>query len=118
MKDVVIDNVIKTQTVEDYFYFFEEKDLSSLEGILSLDCSLTDWEIGKVSGKDNVMEAFSNIFSSFEKITVDITDLHEDPDTIVCEMVLNLDGQEFLVADVIDFDDEGLIKSIRAYKGN
>ena len=63
MKDTVVDNIIRSQIVEDYLDFFENKDLDSIGQIFSEKCFLTDWNVGKVSGKKNVMEIFSNIFN-------------------------------------------------------
>ena len=119
MKDGVIDNVIRSQVVEDYLYFFENKDLESIAEILSENCCLSDWNVGKVAGKQNVLGVYSNIFNSVEKIECNITHIHEDIGGILtCEIELNIDGDEFSVADIIEFDEDDLIKSLRAYRGN
>ena len=62
MSDSVIDNIIRSQTVEDYLDFFENKDLESISNLFSDTCSLRDWNLGLVIGKDSVMKVFSNIF--------------------------------------------------------
>ena len=113
----IIDNIIKSQCVEDYLDFFENKDLTSIENLLADNCSLSDWEIGTVNGKDDVMKVFSNIFDTVKNISVSIQHIHEDPDVIICEMILTVDEQELLVADIFEFDKFGRIKCIRAYKG-
>ena len=119
MKDTVIDNIIRSQIVEDYLDFFENKDFSSIEDIFSQDCSLSDWNIGTVEGKDSVMKVFSNIFKSVDSIEVNIKNIHEDPSGILtCEMVLKIDDDEILVADIFEFDADDRIKSLRAYRGN
>ena len=119
MTDVVISNVIKSQVVEDYLEFFEEKDLEGIEDILANDCYLRDWDVGTVTGKANVMKVFQNIFSSVTDITVNINHIHEDITGILaCEMSLVIDGQELLVVDIFEFDDDDRIRALRAYKGN
>tara|TARA_Y100000296_G_scaffold81447_1_gene108632 strand:+ start:6412 stop:6771 length:360 start_codon:yes stop_codon:yes gene_type:complete len=119
MKDIVVDNIIRSQVVEDYLDFFENKDLDGITDLLAESCSLTDWSVGLVEGKENVLEIFSNIFDSFEKIEANISHLHEDVTGILtCEMILTLDDQELLVADIFEFDDDDRIQALRAYKGN
>ena len=119
MNDGVIDNVIRSQIVEDYFYFFENKDIEEIAEILSDDCCLTDWNVGEIIGKDKVVEVFFGIFNSIENIVVDITHIHEDISGIlICEMVLHADDEAMLVVDVFEFDNDDKIKALRAYKGN
>tara|TARA_Y100000034_G_C6896251_1_gene413279 strand:+ start:2652 stop:3005 length:354 start_codon:yes stop_codon:yes gene_type:complete len=117
MKDVVIDNILRSQNIEDYIEFFEYKDLDSISELFCEDCSLTDWNIGTVKGKKNVMKIYSDIFKNFETIKTRIIHLYEDPDAIICEMILTLDNEKLKVVDIFEFNEEDLIKVIRAYKG-
>ena len=117
MKDVVIDNIIRSQNVEDYLDFFSEKDLESIETLLSDDCTLTDWNVGPIRGKKEVIKIFSNIFGQVEDIEVDILHIHEDQTGIfTCEMKLKIDDELLHVADIIGFNEEDQIQFIRAYK--
>ena len=119
MSNGVVENIIRSQIVEDYLDFFESKDVDSISEIISDQCSLTDWNIGTVTGKENVINIYKNIFDSVKTIDVNILHIHEDiTGILICEMVLLIDGEEMLVADVFEFDDKDLIKSLRAYKGN
>ena len=119
MSKSVVDNIIRSQVVEDYLDFFENKDIESIYDIFSDECSLTDWNIGTVTGKENVINIYKNIFDSVKTIDVNISHIHEDITGILsCEMVLSIDGEEMLIADIFEFDDKDCIKSIRAYKGN
>jgi len=118
MTDVVIDNIIRSQIVEDYLYFFENKDVDSVSELLSDECSLTDWNVGNIQGKDNIVGFFVNLFESVDEIDVNISHIHEDFNGIlICEMNLEIDSETMLVADVIEFDDDNKIKALRAYKG-
>jgi len=118
MKDIVIDNIIRSQIVEDYLDLFENKDLDGLESFFSNDCTIRDWDAGVVSGKQKVMKIFSNIFDSFENIEVNIHHIHEDHGgIIICEMTLSLDSENLFVADIFEFDSENLINHLRAYRG-
>jgi len=119
MSKSVVDNIIRSQVVEDYLDFFENKDIESIYDIFSDECSLTDWNIGTVTGKKDVMDVFKGIFESVRIIDVNIIHIHEDiTGILVCEMVLIIDEEELLVVDIFEFDDDDKIKSIRAYKGN
>lgn len=118
-EDLVISNVVRSQVIEDYLYFFENKDIESIEGIFSEDCTLTDWNVGIVEGKQEVMQVFQNIFSNADDIVTDITHIHEDIGGILtCEMKLEVDGEKMIVADIFEFDNDDKIKRLRAYKGN
>jgi len=119
MKDPVIDNILRSQVVEDYLEFFESKNLDGISDLFSENCSLTDWNVGTVQGKKNVLEIFFNIFDSFEKIKVDISHFHEDiAGVLTCEIILTLDDQKLSVADIFEFDDDDQIHALRAYKGS
>jgi ketosteroid isomerase-like protein len=119
MKDSVIDNVIRSQVVEDYLYFFENKDLESISNIFSEDCSLSDWNVGRIAGKQDVLNVYSDIFKSVREIGCDITHIHEDiGGTLACEMELTIDGEMLLVVDIFEFDNDDNIKALRAYRGN
>ena len=119
MSDAVISNVIRSQVVEDYLEFFEEKDIEGIEDVLAEDCYLRDWDVGTVHGKTEVMEVFRNIFSAVQEIEVNISHIHEDiTGILLCEMILLIDGNELLVVDIFEFDDDDRIKALRAYKGN
>ena len=118
MKDVTIDNIIRAQHVEDYLNCFENKDIEGISSLLSEICTLRDWNSCAIVGKSNVLDFISNIFKSCKIIEVDVLHLHEDPDTIICEMSLDINGNKMLVADIIGFDDNDNISFIRAYRGN
>jgi len=118
MNDLVIDNVIRSQIVEDYLDFFENKDLESIDSLIADDCSLTDWGVGTIVGKSNVINAFSDIFEAPADIEIDILHLHEDPDGILTsEMKLRIGDETMSVADIIGFNEDDQIQFIRAYKG-
>ena len=118
MNDAVINNIIRSQMVEDYLDFFSEKEIEDISSMIADDCALTDWNVGEVSGKDNVLSVFSDIFEATNNIEVEILHIHEDPGGIfTCEMILTIDGEKLLVADIIGFNDDDQIKFIRAYKG-
>ena len=106
------------QLSEQYFETFSNKDLEALSEMFSDEVSLRDWEI-QASGKSAVVAANENIFSSVETINVEPTHIYCDNNTVIAELNITVNGEvELLVTDVIEFDDNGKITNIRAYKGN
>ncbi len=105
----------------EYFATFSEKDIEGLKNMFSDNVSLRDWEIS-VEGIDEVLKANQNIFDSVDTIVVKpirVWDFLSQEDNVVVaelEIVVNDEVTE-LVTDILEFDDDEKIKSIRAYKG-
>jgi len=104
----------------EYFTAFSNKDLDKLAGMFDDHVSLRDWEMS-ASGKSSVLSANKHIFDSVESITVTPLVLHQDANTVVAEIsieVYDTDGATtiLLVVDIIEFVGNK-IRSVRAYKG-
>ena len=106
------------QLSEQYFKIFSNKDIEALSDMFSEEVSLRDWEL-QASGKTAVIAANENIFSSVETINVEPTHIFCDNNTVIAELNITVNSDvELLVTDIIEFDDNGKITDIRAYKGN
>ena len=117
------------ETSLEYFEAFNKHDLDELREMFSEDVSLRDWEIS-ANGIDEVLEANSKIFNSVDSISVTPVMVYEGVDkllmgplgvegTSIVELEVLLNEKEtLLVIDIIEFNREGKIKSIKAYKGN
>ena len=105
----------------EYFTTFSEKDSDGLRNMFSNDVYLRDWEI-VANGIDEVVAANQDIFDNVESIVatpIRVWDFlsHED-NVVVAELEIVVNGEEkLLVTDILEFDDDEKIKSIRAYKG-
>ena len=100
-----------------YFDTFSNKDLDGLKQMFVDDVTLRDWDIN-VSGIDNVLEANSNIFNSVQTIKVNPIDLYRDGNVVIAEIeILINEDERILVTDILEYDENNKIKSIRAYKG-
>ncbi|PZP21953.1 nuclear transport factor 2 family protein [Pseudomonas kuykendallii] len=100
-----------------YFDAFSARDISGVGGALAANVTLRDWEISK-QGIDDVLAATAAIFASCRTIDVVVTALYEESGSVLAELEISFDGGEPLrVLDVLEFDDVGLISSIRAFKG-
>ena len=114
----MVDLVDKALT---YFKTFSNKDSEGLRSLFSENVYLRDWEI-LANGIDEVVEVNQNIFDSVNTIAVTpirVWDFLSHEDNVVVaelEIVVN-DEETLLVTDILEFDDDEKIKSIRAYKG-
>ena len=109
---------IKQLTIN-YFNAWNNHNLDKLKDLFSDSCSLRDWDIN-VSGKEKVIEANSNIFNSLANIRANIINIYIDSNskTTVSELIIELNENDKLrVIDVITFNSNGLIETIKAYKG-
>ena len=99
-----------------YFYHFSNKDIVGLSDMFSDDVTLTDWDISVV-GKEGVLKANLNIFSSVDSINVKVKNIYKNNSDYAIDILITIDESTVLeVVDVIRFDGN-LIKSIKAYKG-
>lgn len=109
------------EIAKEYFKAFNEQDTNKLDELYSDDIRLRDW-ITEARGKDNVIISNRKLFSSNQKIKINVNKMYEEVDTVVCEIdiLIENDGDQarLMVVDVIEFDDDDKINEIRAYLGN
>jgi hypothetical protein len=99
-----------------YLKSFAEKDIGSLEVLFSDTISLADWD-GQLIGKDNIIEFNKKVFASINNISIDIVKVAVGQNTVMAELRITLNNSTTLnVVDVIEFDDENKIQSIKAFK--
>ena len=101
----------------DYFNSFSKKSITEIEKTLSENVTLNDWNIS-CSGKSEVIGATQNIFDSVDTIDVKPINIYCCKDVVIAELkiVINNSISE-LVVDIITFDINNKIVSIRAFKG-
>lgn len=104
-----------------YLHAFQNRDIDALAAFLSDSVELRDWEV-YAKGKQNVLEANMRIFDSFTSIELDITNLIVMENQAAVEFTLflrNNDNQiKLLVTDILEFNSDGEITTVRAYRGN
>lgn len=100
-----------------YFKYFSNKNINLLSEMFSDKVELSDWNISAI-GKDKVIEANQNIFDSVNSIRVIPVNFYSKSDlTYAVQIYIIINDEEVLnVIDVIEFDNDGLILSINAYK--
>ena len=102
-----------------YFQAFSEGDLDALGELYANNIYLRDLE-GTYVGATVVLNANKQLFDNVDALAVRIIALHcdEDARTIAAEIEIMIpESDPLLVVDIIEFNSEGLIGSIRAYKG-
>ncbi len=100
-----------------YFNAFSMADITALEKCLSDNVSLRDWNLD-VAGIKFVLNEYSKIFKSLSDIVVDVVRLYEIESIVVAELIIKAkEIGSIKVVDILSFDENGKIYSIRAYKG-
>ena len=111
---------MKTKAKE-YFDAFNAQDIAKLGELYSDDIRLRDW-LSEARGRENVTDSNKKLFSSNQKLVINVNKMYHDGDTVVCEIdiLLENDGDQkrLMVVDVIEFDEDKRINEIRAYLGN
>ena len=99
-----------------YFERFSNKDINGLSKLFSEDVKLVDWNISK-SGKSEVVNANKNIFDSVNTIKVTTNKFYKNNNSYAIDISILVNDVENLdVVDIISFNKEGQINSIKAYK--
>jgi len=104
-------------TVHEYLDAFSNRDILRLSSLLSPDVMLRDWEQFE-QGKANVVAATARIFDSCSIITLNLVNLVGNEIVVIAEIAVSFDNKKSIhIVDVYEFDDDGNIASIRAFKG-
>ena len=99
-----------------YFKVFSKKKIDELSELFSDDITLRDWE-NNTSGKSEVLNVNKKIFNNVESINVVPVNLYKNENKIIAELEIIINGKEkILVVDIISFNNDGKIKSIKAFK--
>ena len=112
-------NLNLNNLTHEYFKRWNNKSITELSILFSEDIKLRDWNID-VSGFDDVVQANLNIFKELPNIKAEILKLFvcENKKTVTAELLIHLNNNDKInVVDIITFNDNGKIKSIRAFKG-
>lgn len=100
-----------------YFAAFAARDINGVRASLAANVTLRDWEISQ-QGIEDVLAATGEIFAGCRTIDVVVAALYSESSTVLAELEISFDGGEPLrVLDLLEFNDAGLIASIRAFKG-
>ncbi|MEM1257336.1 MAG: nuclear transport factor 2 family protein [Bacteroidota bacterium] len=100
-----------------YLTMYANKDLDGVTALFADGIILRDWKI-RVVGKQKAVEETKKNFEAAQSLTIDVLSTYENTDTVAAELKIVVNKVEALyVVDVITFNEDGLITSIRAYLG-
>ncbi|NKI33539.1 nuclear transport factor 2 family protein [Croceivirga thetidis] len=100
-----------------YLKKYAEKDFKAMQELFAENIILRDWKI-RVVGIDKALAETKKNFEEAQTITIEILSTYENLDTVAAELKILVNGtEELYVVDVITFNAEGKVISIRAYKG-
>jgi len=104
-----------------YFQRFSLKDINGLADMFANNIWLEDWE-NEARGKAEVLGINQQIFDNVLNIIVSPGYLYQEDYIVTATLLiwvydLNNNLEIIKVCDIIEFDYDGKIKSIRAYKG-
>ena len=105
---------LKKQTKK-YLSYFINKDIHNLSKIFSKKIELIDWE-NNLKGKKKVLDFNKKIFSKFKKIKIKIQNISIENSTVFVELKLSIEKNKIYILDIIKFDNNKKIISIKAYK--
>ena len=106
-----------TEKFKHYLVSYAQKDIQAVSAMFADDILLRDWKIS-VQGKQLAISETQKNFDNASSIEIDVLNCMENESSVSAELRIVVDGEEVLyVVDVITFNHDGLISSIRAYIG-
>nr|WP_295081335.1 nuclear transport factor 2 family protein [uncultured Roseateles sp.] len=111
-----------TAAVLAYLQHYARKDIAAIEAMLAEDVSLRDWQIA-VQGKAAALAETRKNFANAAGLAIEVLNLMADTTSVAAELKIRVepfdaaDPVELFVVDVISFNPQGQIQSIRAYLG-
>jgi len=109
--------VSNTDRFLDYIAAYARKDLAAIGAMLADDVQLRDWNLA-VRGKEAALAETARNFAAAATVDIETLALYTSEDAVAGELRIVVDQHEELhVVDVLSFDAQGAIVSIRAYLG-
>ena len=100
-----------------YFNIFSQKNIEGLRTLFDDKITLRDWDINQ-TGIENVLKANLSIFEQVKTIKVIPQTIITENNLLSAELKIIIDNKDELkVVDIIEFNTNGKIISIKAFKG-
>ena len=107
---------LKKKSIE-YFECFSKKDIYNLRNFFSDEIYLRDWQ-SEIQGIDKVIELNQKTFQLFNSIEVKPLNIYEDNNHVIAELEILFNKKEkIFVLDILKFNSQNKIISIKAFKG-
>jgi steroid delta-isomerase len=106
-----------TATAQRYLAAYAAKDLTAIEPLLAPTVWLRDWH-HRVDGKSAVLDETQANFDAASSLGIELLQLHAGAASVAAELRIVVGGEiELFVVDIFEFDAQGRICALRAYKG-
>lgn len=100
-----------------YLAAYSDKNLQKVSDMFASNIALRDWKISVV-GKEAAISETAKNFRSADSLEIDVLNICESADAVAGELRITVDQSEVLyVVDVVTYNPDGKIQSIRAYLG-
>ena len=100
-----------------YLDAYARRDLAAIAAMLAPDVRLQDWNLSAV-GVDAVLAETRRNFDAVARLQIEVRRVFGAGACAAAELTIRVDEDIVLdVVDVLDFDERGRIRAIRAYKG-
>ena len=106
--------------IHTYFDAFCRRDLKTIDKLLAQDVTLQDPYVGRVLGKEAVLDVYRTIFLSSESIQIVIHKIHDaKPRSVAAEFYLRIKSKDGSISELEGVDcielEGGQIHALRAY---
>lgn len=97
---------------------YQNRNLERTAQMIADDVTLQDWNVSG-AGRDFYLSETKKNFDDVSDIKIEIRQLLQNKNSVAAQLKITLNGGEVTldVVDVFTFNDDGLITSVRAYKG-
>ena len=100
-----------------YLDAYARRDLAAIAAMLAPDVHLQDWNLS-AAGADAVLADTRKNFDAVSRLRIEVRRVFAAGSHAAAELTIRVDEHIVLDAvDVLEFDDRGRIRAIRAYKG-
>ncbi|WP_298145461.1 nuclear transport factor 2 family protein [Flavobacterium sp.] len=100
-----------------YLQSYQDKNLTAVSELFADQIVLRDWNL-RVVGKDAALDETRKNFEAAQSLHIEVLQTYENTKSVAAELIITVNNSEILhVIDVLDFDDQGKIVAIRAYRG-
>ncbi|WP_174850493.1 nuclear transport factor 2 family protein, partial [Yersinia artesiana] len=97
-----------------YIDAFNAKNIVALANMMSDTIKLIDPDVD-ITGKDSVIEMLKVLFDKYESLQFESKDIFVDGNTTIVEFTLKLNDDLVSGVDIIEWDQEKRIASLKAY---
>lgn len=98
-----------------YIKAFDAKDIEAVAELLSDAFTLEDPVVKRLEGKENALHAMQEIFNSCQRLSFQAKHIFQDSNTTIIEFILQLDTATLTGTDIIEWNEIGKMKELRAY---